>query len=151
MDHADDLIRQELDEGAALERARLKWGDAAATSSEPTTDAGRTLRDIAKAPISPALSSRGNGSTTNAERSTRAIMLLHDFRDLGAPRDGRPGQLYGKAHPSRDGRSLLIHAVPDGDWASFQADSPDVSAVRKHGEGRGHRELERHVKQWTSS
>lgn len=80
-----------------------------------------------------------------------AAMLAHGFTSFGAPRDGSPGALYAAAHPSRDGRKLLVHTRDDGDWTTWQSSQPDGKDAKVHARGNGHQELATHVRKWRAA
>lgn len=120
---SDRLISGRLREGAALDRARARWGTAGGQAA-------------------PAQSS--------SEKSMHAVMLVQGMTPYGAPRDGRPGALYIGLHPNRDGRKLLVHTRPDGAWTTYESKLDDGSDAAVLDRGVGHNELAGHVRRWRS-
>lgn len=121
---ADDLIRRKLAEGTVV-----PFGPR--SNSRP-------------------LKSRPNStqSTTGYEKQIHATMLARGFISAGAPRDGTPGALYAGNHPARDGRKLLVHSRPDGDWTTWQTINGTGDDTKIAGMGNGHASLVQHLKKW---
>lgn len=128
MSRADQLIRRKLDEGTVV-----PFGPRSSSR--------------------PALKSRPNSTQTSSgyEKQVHATMLAKGFISHGAPRDGSPGALYAGNHPSRDGRKLLVHSRPDGDWTTWQTVTGDAKDTAVRGMGNGYESLVRHLRQWGGS
>lgn len=121
---SDRLISGKLREGAALDRARARWGTAGRSDTAPEAQ--------------------------SSEKSMHAVALVQGLQSYGAPRDGRPGALYIGLHPNRDGRKVLLHARPDGAWTTYEARADDGSDAAVLDRGVGHNELAAHLRRWRS-
>lgn len=102
-------------------------------------------------PMKSRLNSTQTQTQSGYEKQIHATMLSRGFISAGAPRDGTPGALYAGNHPSRDGRKLLLHSRPDGDWTTWQTINGTGDDTKIAGMGNGHASLMQHLKQWGGS